>query len=454
MEYVYKVMELVIIIVIVYLCCLGANIFLKKKKSQKKSLFFVIISTISAMFKTLIDWQQIEGPWSFFGMAIHVIMLYFYFIYAYKGKRLEKGIYIAVIVLIQMIVETVVISLQILGFNVSIERLQEHGIENIIGLLASTVIYGMILIVAKKIKISQWKVHSEILKLVGIMVGINGAVALLAYILYRNVSSLTKESLFLIMTCTLFCMTILNIVVFRAMWKISEKSYQTSLELQYMQAQEQQNKNMETVTQNLRQLRHDMNNHIGMLYGLCDTKQYDALHNYLQQMMESTKQANEIIVVQDNPALSIILNNKRTLAEEYNISFTYGLRKKQDSQLPKTLPLTELELCSLFGNILDNAIEACCKQQKNIERRINLMIQEQENGWQICCKNTYGEKPVFERNEPVTQKPDARNHGIGTKAMRSIIKKYQGKLEYQITEEVFEVIIFVRDIINIQVKSK
>ena len=277
----------------------------------------------------------------------------------------------------------------------------------------------------------------------GIIAGINGVMVIAVYVLYNNVTFITKDTLFVMMSLVLFCMTALNIVVFYTMSKVAQKNHETTLEFQYMQAQEQQNKNMETVTQNLRQLRHDMNNHIGMLYGLCDTKQYDLMHKYLQQMLESTSQANDIIVVQNNQALSVVLNNKRALAEKYNIPFTYGIKKSETSEKLKAMPLSELETCSLFGNVLDNAIEACKEMPNMADASIKLLINEQENGWQILCKNTYNQKPVFEGGELVSQKSDAKNHGIGTKAMKSIIKKYKGSLKYEVTDEEFGVKIFI-----------
>ena len=107
----------------------------------------------------------------------------------------------------------------------------------------------------------------------------------LTYLLYRNMGNVTKEALFVFMGGVLFLIVGLNIVVFYSMLRASEKNYQVSLQIQYMHAQKQQNTNMEALVQNLRQ-QHDMNNHMGILYGLCDTKQYDVLQQYLKELMQ------------------------------------------------------------------------------------------------------------------------------------------------------------------------
>ena len=160
-------------------------------------------------------------------------------------------------------------------------------------------------------------------------------------------------------------------------------------------------------------------------------------------MMESTSQANDIIVVQNNQALSVVLNNKKALAQQYQIPFDFAMRKREAAKDVKEMPFSEMEVCSLFGNILDNAIEACREIPHKEQSGIKLQISELEDGWQILCRNRYMEKPVFEGDSLITHKSDTQNHGIGTKAMKSIIKKHKGKLEYEVTEEEFSVKIFM-----------
>ena len=74
--------------------------------------------------------------------------------------------------------------------------------------------------------------------------------------------------------------------------------------------------------------------------------------------MQKTKEANDVIVVPNQPVLSIILNNKRALAEEKGILLTYSTQREEigviREQMEK-LPLNEMEQCSLFGNILDKS---------------------------------------------------------------------------------------------------
>ncbi len=200
----------------------------------------------------------------------------------------------------------------------------------------------------------------------------------------------------------------------------------------------QQNENMNILSNNLRSLRHDMNNHIGVIYGLLDTKQYNKLKSYLNGIYKNLQEANDIIIV-NNEILSIILNNKKHLANEKMIQLVTWIEVKD-------FILTEIEICSLIGNILDNAIEATDKvpvDAIDIDREIKFVCVEKEEGWYIDCKNPFVEAPLITEEGLMTTKKNKESHGIGSRTMQDIIKKYKGTLEYSTDDINFIVKIFI-----------
>lgn len=445
MTSVYFIIEILAGFIDIYILWKVGELFFDKKEG--KTYVYWMLMYFIGVIKTVLDYKQVPGIWSSIFLVLYFAGQVFYLVMAYEGAVLTKGMVALAVCFLETLAEVIIVIVGIPLLDLKIQKLQEHGLENIICLLVAKGICIFFLWMIKRIRQANWKLMPDVLKSLGSLMAVNMLFVMVIYVLYRNIIIVTKEILFLVTGSMLFFIAILNVVVFYSMMRASEKNYQASLQLQYMQAQEQQNQNMETVVQNLRQLRHDMNNHMGVLYGLCDTKQYDTLRQYLQGIMQKTKEANDIIVVPNQPVLSIILNNKYTLAEEKGILFTYAIQRETNGTAEKTgevLLLSEMEQCSLFGNILDNAIEACEKIPKAAERWIHLTLGKKENGWQVVCKNAYLEKPVFQGNELITKKEDARNHGIGTRTMRSIIKKYNGTLEYQVTEEAFQIKIFLQ----------
>lgn len=445
MTSVYFVIEILISFIDIYILWKVGELFFDKKEG--KTYIYCVVPYFICVIKTVLDYKQITGIWSGIFLFLYFAGQFIYLVMAFEGAVLTKGIVTSAVCFLELLSEVIIMIVGIPLFDLKIQKLQEHGLENIICLLVAKGICIFFLWITKRIRQANWKLMPDVLKSLGFLMAVNMLFVMVIYVLYRNITVVTKEILFLVTGSMLFFIAILNVVVFYNMMSVSEKNYQAFLQIQYMQAQEQQNQNMETVVQNLRQLRHDMNNHMGVLYGLCDTKQYDALRQYLQGIMQMTKEADDIIVVANQPVLSIVLNNKYTLAKEKGIRFTYATQRDTDNTAGKTgdvLLLSEMEQCSLFGNILDNAIEACEKIPEAAQRWIHLTLGKKENGWLIVCKNSYLEKPIFQGNELITKKEDARNHGIGTRTMRSIIKKYNGALEYQVTEEVFQIKIFLQ----------
>lgn len=442
MTSVYFIIEILAGFIDIYILWKVGELFFDKKEG--KTYVYWMLMYFIGVIKTVLDYKQVPGIWSSIFLVLYFASQVFYLVMAYEGAVLTKGMVALAVCFLETLAEVIIVIVGIPLLDLEIQKLQEHGLANIICLLMAKGICIFFLWIIKRIRQVNWNLAPDVLKPLSFLMTVNMLFIIVIYVLYRNISIVTKEILFQVTGSMLFLIAILNIVVLYSMMRASEKNYQASLQLQYMQEQERQNQNMETVVQNLRQLRHDMNNHMGVLYGLCDTKQYDTLRQYLQGIMQETKEANDIIVVPNQQVLSIILNNKRTLAEEKGISLTYTSKRDAVDPTVKTagvLPLSEMEQCSLFGNILDNAIEACEKIAEATERWIHLTLMEKEDRWQIVCKNAYLEKPVFEGDKLITQKEDAKNHGIGTRTMRSIIKKYNGTLEYRVTEEEFQIVI-------------
>ena len=88
------------------------------------------------------------------------------------------------------------------------------------------------------------------------------------------------------------------------------------------------------------------------------------------------------------------------------------------------------DVCSIFSNILDNAIEACNKtymDKKYIKIRGTLV----KSYYVIRCENSKTNKLEIKNSKIITSKKDKFIHGIGLKSVKSSIKKYNGDLEIE-----------------------
>lgn len=412
----------------------AASIFFEKKCKINMFIFIISVLYIFLSIKSILGWVQPSGFTNVVMTAGLLIYLLIAMKIVFKGRLRDKILFVLAYVISTSLCELIVIGFLILINHVFIFKFLMSSQERIIAMTASKLILLILVYILNKKFNYNNKINKNLLNTILVILWTNFILIFTAYILYSNITYLTKEMSIFFIISSIFLMTVLSIFVSYKLFQSVQKNLDTQLQLQYMQMQLKHNDNMDIIVKNLRQLRHDMNNHIGVLYGLCDTGQYENLHQYLEQIRMDIKPANDIIVV-ENKVLSIILNNKKALAIENGINFENNISVEK-------IELSDIELSSLFGNILDNAIEACL-MVKEKERWIELTVQERADGWNISCKNPYTAAPVIQNNEFVSIKKNKEVHSIGTKALKKIIKRQKGFLEYHVEEGIFTVYIYL-----------
>ena len=131
------------------------------------------------------------------------------------------------------------------------------------------------------------------------------------------------------------------------------------LEMQESQFQSQQKYIKES-----ERVRHDFRHSILTLTELYDTGDTQALGEYLHQFAEEIP-VNEYTAFCRNTALNALLNYYVHIAQQNKIDLTLRVN------LLNALPISDVELCNMVGNILENAVAACQEAEK---KRIHLTI--------------------------------------------------------------------------------
>lgn len=122
-----------------------------------------------------------------------------------------------------------------------------------------------------------------------------------------------------------------------------------------------------------------------------------------------------------NPVLDVLLTTKSTYCLENKINFTCVVDGRAVSFI------NVMDVCSLFGNALDNAIESVMKLPE--EKRIIKLAVSSQNGFVLIqLANYYADALRYEDGRIVTSKKDKNNHGFGLKSMRQVAEKYDGTL--------------------------
>ncbi len=131
-----------------------------------------------------------------------------------------------------------------------------------------------------------------------------------------------------------------------------------------------------------------------------------------------------------NVALDIILTEKSVLCNKYGIKFSCIVDGAALSFM------AEEDIYALFGNIVDNAIEAVRKVEQT-KRVISLQVKRTGDLLMIKETNYYDDEIQFEYGMPKTTKDDKQYHGFGLRSIQLICENYGGNLMLKAEEKTF-----------------
>ena len=190
--------------------------------------------------------------------------------------------------------------------------------------------------------------------------------------------------------------------------------------LNYTQAEHYQN--MIKLNKDQRKFRHDYRNHMICIQALIKEKQYDDAEQYIQEIThKEIIESNRFFT--GNPIADAILHDKSANAEKFNTEILF------EGSVCDKLPLSDV--CVIFANALDNAIEACEKMTCSDKKIIIVKCVFTQNMQIIQISNPVEKNIDIYNNAVETTKEDKSAHGIGLYNIMEIVKKYNG--EYNIT---------------------
>lgn len=152
----------------------------------------------------------------------------------------------------------------------------------------------------------------------------------------------------------------------------------------------------------------------------------EEIDRYLDEMEESVK-IYEAIVKTGNEVLDTILTEKSLYCQDREIQVSCVADGSQMDFI------NTMDLYSILGNAMDNAIEAVEKFQEKEKRQIDVMVYRRQNFLVINIINPIAEKLIYEGELPITTKGDKGYHGYGLRSIKHTVKKYDGYLN--ISEE-------------------
>ncbi|MCM1251938.1 MAG: ATP-binding protein [Clostridium sp.] len=196
--------------------------------------------------------------------------------------------------------------------------------------------------------------------------------------------------------------------------------------------------NTEKTNEVYRRYMHDIHKYFYQFRSLALTGEAEAIVEIIDGWETNLKKEKENKRYIDSPVMNSLLSGCYERAKEKRIEIDIFVEDALDVSF-----IQDADKISMFGNLLDNAIEAAdeCKEG---ERKINIEMY-MGNKYMLVFKieNTWKQEIQMEGDRLLSTKKDSKNHGLGLKIARELAQKYNGSLEWEMQEEWFVTMLMI-----------
>lgn len=182
-------------------------------------------------------------------------------------------------------------------------------------------------------------------------------------------------------------------------------------------------------TQEIRSLRHDMQSHVNALSYFSKEKDWDKLQTYIEEVNENAQKVRPYTVNVNHGFINAILED--SLSKEPEIAFSC------DGKIPADIQVDDFDLCTIFSNLIRNAVEACNRLPKDAEKWIHLKLYMLQDNLYIRMENPVMSEVNVKKIEGRTSKEDKKNHGFGIYNLKNAVEKYQGEVSFDCENQKF-----------------
>ncbi len=206
------------------------------------------------------------------------------------------------------------------------------------------------------------------------------------------------------------------------------ESVQSVLQNQYVQYK-QSRESIELINYKY----HDLKHQIAFLRSENDPQKREEFLNRMEEEIRQYEAQNKT----GNSVLDTVLTTKSLYCAKHGITFTCVA----DGALLSFMDV--MDICSIFGNALDNAIECELKIPEREKRLIHVTVTKQKAFLLLCFENYYEDDLQYQEGSLVTTKKEKQYHGYGLKSIKYTVDKYDGAVSIDTRENWFNLKILI-----------
>lgn len=402
--------------------------FMQQRPKGKRGKFLWLFAVLVGMiFPALEKYPAIYDRWE---LWLTLLWLFGYLAVSTRGSILRKIIAAVVARELTTFVNTAVL------FGCSLLRqesvasfIQQQDIARIATVLLTKILYFFVgkilnglLFERKNLVNWQWIV-------IGCSLVFSTVAGKTLITLSRDFPGIQMQEQKLMLLCV-SCIWLMCLIMYFVVQQMS-KDNQTKLEYELMKEKEKYSKeSMEIITRSneeLREFKHDLKNYLLPLQEAMETMPQSEMVKVWEKINQKIEDVQTLIQT-GNSYVDSMINTKITLARSEKVDVKCTILSKMEG-------IDDLEFCSVFGNLMDNAIEA---ERKVIEKKEIIIFVEEKMGYLRLEIQNKIEKSVLNENSSLnTTKKDTSSHGIGHKSIKRTMQKVGGALKYYETGDLF-----------------
>ena len=402
--------------------------FMQQRPKGKRGKFLWLFAVLVGMiFPALEKYPAIYDRWE---LWLTLLWLFGYLAVSTRGSILRKIIAAVVARELTTFVNTAVLFGCSLLLQESVASfIQQQDIARIATVLLTKILYFFVgkilnglLFERKNLVNWQWIV-------IGCSLVFSTVAGKTLITLSRDFPGIQMQEQKLMLLCV-SCIWLMCLIMYFVVQQMS-KDNQTKLEYELMKEKEKYSKeSMEIIkrsNEELREFKHDLKNYLLPLQEAMETMPQSEMVKVWEKINQKIEDVQTLIQT-GNSYVDSMINTKITLARSEKVDVKCTILSKMEG-------IDDLEFCSVFGNLMDNAIEA---ERKVTEKKEIIIFVEEKMGYlQLEIQNKI-EKSVLNENSSLnTTKKDTSSHGIGHKSIKRTMQKVGGALKYYETGDLF-----------------
>lgn len=402
--------------------------FMQQRPKGKRGKFLWLFAVLVGMiFPALEKYPAIYDRWE---LWLTLLWLFGYLAVSTRGSILRKIIAAVVARELTTFVNTAVLFGCSLLLQESVASfIQQQDIARIATVLLTKILYFFVgkilnglLFERKNLVNWQWIV-------IGCSLVFSTVAGKTLITLSRDFPGIQMQEQKLMLLCV-SCIWLMCLIMYFVVQQMS-KDNQTKLEYELMKEKEKYSKeSMEIIkrsNEELREFKHDLKNYLLPLQEAMETIPQSEMAKVWEKINQKIEDVQTLIQT-GNSYVDSMINTKITLARSEKVDVKCTILSKMEG-------IDDLEFCSVFGNLMDNAIEA---ERKVIEKKEIIIFVEEKMGYLRLEIQNKIEKSVLNENSSLnTTKKDTSSHGIGHKSIKRTMQKVGGALKYYETGDLF-----------------